>query len=78
MAFDDDARGERRAAPVATVLARLRIVNEEAYLVRVKGVCGFLEASARPRARGRGVLSPSPVGGAGNTGESFVNGEHCG
>ena len=48
VAFDDDARGERRAALVSALLARLRIVNEEAYLVRVNGVCGFLEASARP------------------------------
>ena len=46
VAFDDDSRGERCAALVSAFLARLRIVNEEAYLLAVDDVLGFLEASA--------------------------------
>lgn len=55
--FDNNSHGEGRAADVSALLARLRIVNEEAYLVAVDDVLGFLEASARPRARGRVMLN---------------------
>lgn len=48
VAFDNDSHGEGRAALVDAALARLWIVNEEAYLVAVDDVLGFLEASARP------------------------------
>ena len=46
VAFDDDACGERCAAYVSSFLARLWIVNEEAYLLWVNGGGRFLEASA--------------------------------
>lgn len=39
VALDDDSRGERRAANVSALLARLRIVNEEEYLLGVNGGC---------------------------------------
>ena len=57
--FDNDSHGEGRAALVAALLARLRIVNEEAYLLAVDDVLGFLEASARPVPAGRVVLNPA-------------------
>ena len=44
--FDNDSHGEGRAADVSAFLARLRIVNEVAYLVTVDDVLSFLEASA--------------------------------
>lgn len=46
VAFDDDACGKRCAAYVSSFLARLWIVNEEAYLLWVNGGGRFLEASA--------------------------------
>ena len=46
VALDDDACGERCAAYVSSFLARLWIVNEEAYLLWVNGGGRFLEASA--------------------------------
>lgn len=55
--FDNNSHGERRAALVSALLARLRIVNEEAYLLAVDDVLGFLEASARPVPVGRVMLN---------------------
>ena len=55
--FDDDARGERRAALVSALLARMRLANEIAYLVTVDDILGFLEASARPVPVGRVMLN---------------------
>ena len=55
--FDNNSHGEGRAADVSAFLARLRIVNEEAYLVTVDDVLGFLEASARPVPVGRVMLN---------------------
>lgn len=75
--FDDDARGERRAALVDAALARMRLANEVPYLVTVDDVLGFLEASARPVPVGRVMLNPAMVGGVGDVCECFVNGEHC-
>jgi hypothetical protein len=76
VALDNDARGERRAALVSSFLARLRIIDEEAYLLWVNGGGSFLEASARPRARVRGVLGPASVGGACDACEGFVEAHH--
>lgn len=76
--FDDDARGEGRAALVAALFARMRLANEIAYLVTVDDILGFLEASARPVPVGRVMLYPATVGGVGDVCEGFVNGEHCG
>ena len=39
VAFGNDARGERRADDVSAFLARLWIVDEEAYLLGVNGGC---------------------------------------
>ena len=55
--FDDDSHGEGRAALVDAALARVLLANEIAYLVTVDDILGFLEASARPRARGRVMLN---------------------
>lgn len=46
--FDNNSRGEGRAALVDAALARMRLANEMAYLLAVDDVLGFLEASARP------------------------------
>ena len=75
--FDNNSHGERRAALVSAFLARLWIVDEEAYLVRVKGVCGFLEASARPVPTWRVMFYPAPIGRAGDVFEGFVKVEGC-
>ena len=55
--FDNNSHGERRAADVSALFARVRLANEIPYLVAVDDVLGFLEASARPRARGRVMLN---------------------
>ena len=55
--LDDDSCGQWCARLVSALLARLRIVNEEAYLLAVDDVLGFLEASARPVPVGRVVLN---------------------
>ena len=70
--FDDDARGEWRAADVSALFARVRLANEIPYLVTVDDVHGFLEASARPVPVGRVVLNPATVGGVGDVCEGFV------
>ena len=74
--FDNNSHGEGRAADVSALLARLRIVNEEAYLVAVDDVLGFLEASARPVPVGRVMLNPATVGGVGDVCECFVKAHH--
>lgn len=73
--FDNDSHGEGCTALVDAALARMRIVNEEAYLVTVDDVLGFLEASARPVPVGRVVLNPATVGGARDTRKGFVKTE---
>lgn len=75
--FDNNSHGERRAALVSALLARLLIVNEEAYLLAVDDVLGFLEASARPVPAWRVVLYPSPIRGVGDVCEGFVEVEGC-
>ena len=44
--FDNNSHGEGRTADVSSFLARLWVVNEEAYLLWVNGGGRFLEASA--------------------------------
>lgn len=72
--FDNNSHGEGRTALVATLLARMLLANEVAYLVAVNDVLGFLEASARPVPTWRVVLYPAPIRGVGDVFEGFVKG----
>lgn len=73
--FDNDSHGEGRAALVSALLARLRIVNEEAHLLGGDGAHGFLELPARPVPAWRVVLDQATVGGACDSCEGFVKAE---
>lgn len=74
--FDNNSHGEGRTALVDAALARMRLVNEIAYLLAVDDVLSFLEASARPVPAGRVVFYPATVGCVGDVFEGFVDGEH--
>lgn len=71
--FDDDTRGEGRAALVDAALARMLLTDEVAYLVAVDDALGFLEAAARPVPVVRVVFYPATVGGACDACEGFLS-----